>query len=116
MNNYEALVIFGPSVKEDSQDAVLVKIEDEVTRLKGRVLSSQVLGKRTFARPLRGQEAGVYARMALGLEPGSVEALQARLKLTEDVFRIQIVRSIESAAEPEDNGGKTAEVEGTEEN
>jgi ribosomal protein S6 len=102
-------MIFGRSVKEDDRESVLGKISDEVTRLGGRVLSSQVLGgKRVFARPLHGREAGIYGRLALCLDPDAVAALLSRLKLNEDVFRIQIVRNRRPPSSQENAGTEEA--------
>ena len=78
-------------------ESVLERVSSEITKLGGTVSESRVLGRREFARPLHKIESGLYARVAFKLDPGAMAALRGRLKLVEDIFRIQIVK-VEAAA------------------
>ncbi|MDI6774927.1 MAG: 30S ribosomal protein S6 [Verrucomicrobiota bacterium] len=91
MKKYDALLILPGSLKDEALDSALKAVENEVTKLRGRVVDSRRVGTRTFSRPLGKLDSGHYVRMALELEPKAVAALHGRLKLNENVFRAQIV-------------------------
>jgi ribosomal protein S6 len=63
----------------------------EITRLDGNVLTTEVLGKRTFARPMQKRDNGIYVKIRFELDPSQVSVLLGRYRLAEDVFRVQIL-------------------------
>ena len=69
----------------------ITKALAEVTRLGGNVLVQEVLGKRTFARPMQKRENGVYVQVRFELDPSKVTELVNRYRLVEEVFRVQIL-------------------------
>ena len=91
MNKYDGLYIFAGSAKDDVLDKQIDKARGEITRLSGRVLNTEVLGKKTFARPMRKRDSGVYVKIRFELDPAHVAALIGRYHLVEDVFRVQIL-------------------------
>ncbi len=91
MKNYDGLYIFASSAKDDVLDKQIDKARGEITRLSGRVLNTEVLGKKTFARPMRKRDSGVYVKIRFELDPANVAALIGRYHLVEDVFRVQIL-------------------------
>lgn len=90
MKKYDGLYIFAGLAKDDNVDALLEKVTGEITRLQGTILSADVLGKRTFARPMQKKENGIYARVRFEMKPDKVNALRDRYRLAEEVFRVQI--------------------------
>ena len=93
MKTYEGLFIFPELLKDDAVDVVMGRVRSEIEKLNGSVQSSVLLGKRMFSRPLGKRDAGLYARVCFSLEPDKIGALQARFKLVENLFRVQIVRA-----------------------
>ncbi len=91
MKKYDALYIFAGTAKEDTLDEQLAKALAEITRLGGVVETQTVLGKRTFAHPMRKRESGVYAEVRFQFDPLKVTELVNRYKLVEEVFRVQIL-------------------------
>jgi small subunit ribosomal protein S6 len=91
MKQYDALYIFAGSAKDDVLDALIAKALAEVTRLEGNVISQEVLGKRTFAHPMKKRENGVYVQVRIELDPLKVTELVNRYRLVEEVFRVQIL-------------------------
>jgi len=91
MKKYDALYIFAGTAKEDTLDEQLSKALAEITRLGGVVETQTVLGKRTFAHPMRKRESGVYAEVRFQFDPLKVTELVNRYKLVEEVFRVQIL-------------------------
>ena len=91
MNKYEAMIIFRENLKDTDWDGAVEAVRAEIEKLGGKTTSSTRLGKREFARPMQKQQGGHYGLIAFQLEGDKVGALQARLKLNEQVFRVQVV-------------------------
>lgn len=91
MNKYEAMIIFRDTLKDADWDGAVEAVRAEVDKLGGKTTSCTRLGKREFARPMQKQQGGHYGLVAFQLPGDKVGALQARLKLNEQVFRVQVV-------------------------
>lgn len=91
MKKYDGLYIFAGSAKDDVLDKQIDKARGEITRLSGNVLSTEVLGKRTFARPMHKRDNGVYVKVRFEMDPAQIQALKGRYRLAEEVFRVQIL-------------------------
>ena len=91
MKKYDGLYIFAGSAKDDVLEGLIAKALAEVTRLEGNVISQEVLGKRTFAHPMKKRENGVYVQVRFELDPLKVKELVNRYRLVEEVFRVQIL-------------------------
>ena len=98
MNKYEAMIIFREDLKDADWDGAVDAVRAEIEKLGGKVASCTRLGKREFARPMQKQLSGHYGLIAFQLEGDKVGALQARLKLDEQVFRVQVVTAPAAAA------------------
>jgi ribosomal protein S6 len=91
MKKYDALYIFVGIAKDDALEANLDKALAEVERFGGKILEKVSLGRRSFSRPMKKRENGVYVKVRLELDPANVDALVKRYKLVEEVFRVQIL-------------------------
>jgi len=100
MTKYEAMFIFPEILKEEDLDAAIDKVKTEVDKLGGRVEGATRMGRRQFARPLDKQSGGQYAVMTFQLDGSKMQGLKGRLKLNEEIFRVQIVRVDEPKAAP----------------
>ena len=93
---YEGLFIFSDSLHDEELQKILERVRGEIVKLDGNVQGTQMLGRRSFSRPMKKKESGQYVRIDFTLEkPENMQALLARLKLNEDVFRAQIVNAWE---------------------
>jgi len=112
LKTYDMICIFPTSLNEEALGDVLTRIDDEIGRLGGQVVSKQPMGERVFARPMKKSDAGIYMTLRCELETGSVDTLRGRLKLVDDLFRAQIlVAEPESAAEEAEAATEDAPVE-----
>jgi ribosomal protein S6 len=91
MKKYDGLYIFAGSAKDDVLDKQIDKARGEITRLSGNVLTTEVLGKKTFARAMHKRDNGVYVKIRFELDPAQVKVLVDRYHLVEDIFRVQIL-------------------------
>ena len=91
MKKYDGLYIFAGSAKDEALDKQIEKARGEITRLSGNVLSTDVLGKKTFARPMHKRDNGVYVKIRFELDPAQISTLVSRYHLVEDIFRVQLL-------------------------
>lgn len=91
MKKYDGLYIFAGQAKDDVLEGQIAKAVAEVTRLGGNVLSQEILGKRTFERPMQKRENGVYVEIRFELDPARVSELVNRYRFVEEVFRVRIL-------------------------
>lgn len=99
MNKYEAMIIYPESLKDEALEAAFEKVAGEIEKLGGTVENKTRLGRRSFARPLKKHTGGQYAVIGFFLDGAKVAALQARFRLNEEIFRVQIVRATEAPVE-----------------
>lgn len=88
---YEAMVILPNVLKDDEIAKALGELGEEIARLGGEVTRSDVLGSKGFARPMKKQHAGVYARVDFSMPPEAIARLRQRVKLRPSIFRMQII-------------------------
>ena len=88
---FDALYIFIGIAKDDALEACLDKALAEVTRHGGNVLEKVSLGRRSFSRPMKKRDSGVYVKVRFEMDPQEVEELVKRYRLVEEVFRVQIL-------------------------
>ena len=91
MKKYEAMIIFRESLKDADWDGAVETVRGEIEKFDGAVSSCTRLGRREFARPMQKQHSGHYGLMAFALGGDKLAPLLARLKLNDDVFRVQVV-------------------------
>ena len=91
MKKYDALYIFVGIAKDDALEACLEKALAEVEKRGGNVLEKVSLGRRTFSRPMKKRDSGVYVKVRFEIDPAQLEDLVKRYRLVEEVFRVQIL-------------------------
>lgn len=120
MKKYDGLYIFAGNAKDDVLENSLAKAVAEIERFSGKIESQDVLGKRTFARPMHKRENGVYALVRFEMDPLKVKDLINRYRLVEEVFRVQILavddRREEKLAQQREAAAKRAELKARKEN
>ena len=91
MKKYDGLYIFAGSARDEALDKIIETATAEITHLSGNILSTEMLGKKTFARPMKKRDNGVFVKIRFELDPASVKTLAKRYKLMDEVFRVQIL-------------------------
>ena len=110
MNKYDGLFIVSSSLNEEALEQVLSRIHDEIGKHGGEVRETRVLGRRTFARQMKKWDEGLYVKIFLDMPPEAIPAFLARMKLNEDVFRVQILRSDDSLLASAEEEPAAAEI------
>ena len=120
MKKYDGLYIFAGNAKDDVLENSLAKAVAEIERFGGKIEAQDILGKRTFARPMHKRENGVYALVRFEMDPLKVKDLVNRYRLVEEVFRVQILavddRREEKLAQQREAAAKRAELKARKEN
>ena len=90
MKKYETIVILDEKALKDDGGEFLSKFEKVVTReCGGKIVSSEIMGKRQFAREIKKRKTGVYLDVVHEMEPDKVTLLRDKFKLDELVLRMQ---------------------------
>jgi small subunit ribosomal protein S6 len=100
LRKYDGLYIFVGAAKDEMLDKTVEKMRGEITRLSGVIVNTEVLGKRSFARPMQKRDHGTYVRIRFELDPAALGTLRERYHLIEDLFRVQIL-SVDERREAE---------------
>ena len=100
MKTYEAMFIFSGSLKDDALEKILERVRGDIGKLNGTVVNSQTMGNRSFARTMQKRDSGLYVKMTISMDPKDVDALGAKFRLNEDIFRVQIVGEDKVKANP----------------
>jgi ribosomal protein S6 len=99
------MIIFRENLKDTDWDAAVEVVRGEIEKLGGKTTSCTRLGKRDFARPMQKQQSGHYGLIAFQMAGDKIAALQARLKLNEQVFRVQVVTAPAAPPVPRKEAG-----------
>jgi small subunit ribosomal protein S6 len=93
LKTYEALFIFDSQLKDDALDKIMEGVRGELEKQGGQVQEVARLGVRDFSREMKKKHAGYYVRVRFQMDPAKIHPLQARFKLNESIFRVQVVQA-----------------------
>lgn len=91
MRKYEGMFIIKPDTDEEKQKKLLDSITKSITKNGGRLVSSDRLGKRRLAYPIKRCREGIYYRLEFDIEPKFISALKRDYRLKEDIVRELII-------------------------
>jgi len=104
---YDAIFILPAHLDSDGVAAAMQRVRDEIGKLGGQTQEPEGMGKKAFARPMKKQDAGHYVKLRFNLDPEKVAPLRGRIKLIEDVFRVQILQGGQPVPGKRDAGERT---------
>jgi len=96
MPGYELVFIVQPELEEEAVTALVDKVTQTISELKGQVNQVDSWGKRRLAYPIKKYLEGLYFLMQVQLPTTAVRELERALKLMEDIIRYLIVRKDEA--------------------
>ncbi len=91
MRKYDLTIILNPNLEPErlSQEE---KAAEQIIAAHAEVLAIQRLGQRTLAYPVNKVNQGYYLYFALNSEPQALSALEAELRLRDNVLRVMTTR------------------------
>ncbi len=92
MPSYELVFILNANLSEDDSAKLVENINSQITKLGGSVNETNIWGKRKLAYPIKKQTEGNYVQEKVEIKAAALKALDANLKLTENILRYLFVR------------------------
>jgi small subunit ribosomal protein S6 len=92
------MYILDPKLDEDGSKALLVKIEELMSKQGVEIEKTEPWGKRRLAYAIKGNWEGSYILSYLKAEPTAISEMERRLRVTEGVLRFLTVRTDEQQA------------------
>ncbi len=90
MAKYELMTITQTSLGEDGARKISNTIKDLITANKGKILDTDVWGKRTFAYEIKNETEGYYEIIYFELDTGNMSKLKQKLNLLNGLVRYLI--------------------------
>lgn len=87
--SYTGLFIILPE-KQEAMDEVKGKINSVISDNSGNITKENMMGKRTFAYPIKKKEEGVYYEVTFTALPESVSSMMRQFRINTDILRTLI--------------------------
>jgi len=91
LRTYELLSIIKPNIDSEEFDKIVEKIEETITTLKGKVLSTDKMGRKKLSYDIKDFRDGYFVVHNFELEPNQVEKFNRQLRLNENILRIMLL-------------------------
>lgn len=98
MKNYELLLVFKPNLDADEIDKNLSKLEESITSYKGKVVSTDKIGRKKLAYDIQKFRDGFFVTQILSIPADKVADFKRQLKLNENILRIMLMEAAKIAA------------------
>ena len=98
MRTYELLSVIKPNIDSEEYDKLVAKIEEFITSLDGKVLSTEKMGRKKLSYDIKEYRDGYFAVQTFELEPDQVDKVRRQLRLNENVLRIMLLETSEVKA------------------
>ncbi len=89
---YELVLVLNPEVTDERLPEVVERYSQMIAAQGGAVTACNPWGRRRLAYPIQRFLEGHYVRTQFTIEPKATAALEANLRLSEDVLRHLLVR------------------------
>lgn len=87
MKNYELLAIFKPNLDADEVEKSLTKLEETITGFKGKVLSTDKIGRKKLAFNVQKFRDGFFVSQILTMPADKITEFKRQLKLNDGIIR-----------------------------
>ncbi len=95
---YELLSIIKPNIDSEEFDKETAKIEEAISSLGGKVISSDKMGRKKLAYEIKDFRDGYFVVNNFEMEPEQVTKFNRQLRLNENILRIILVETSEIKA------------------
>ena len=104
---YELMMALKPLLPDDVRKVIHKDVLDLVKAGKGKVIDTDVWGKRYLAYKIQGHNEGYYLLYQLELDSTSISEMKRKLELKQEILRFMIVK----IEKPEELGHKLKKKE-----
>ena len=98
MRTYELLSIIKPNIDSEEYDKIVAKIEETITSLDGKVLSTDKMGRKKLSYDIKDYRDGYFVVNNFEMEPKQVSKFNRQLRLNENILRIMLLETSEVKA------------------
>lgn len=93
MKNYELLTIFKPNLDAEEVDKNLSKLEETITGYKGKIVSTDKIGRKKLAYEIQKFRDGFFVTQIISIPADKVVDFKRQLKLNENILRIMFLEA-----------------------
>lgn len=98
MRTYELLSIIKPNIDSEEFDKLVVKIEEAIVALDGKVTSTDKMGRKKLSYDIKDFRDGYFVVHNFEMDPAQVAKFNRQLRLNENVLRIMLLETSEVKA------------------
>jgi len=89
---YETMYILRPDIAEEEVSKHIEKYNNLLEKMGGKVLDSQMRGKRRLAYPIAKNREGIYVQLSHQGDGQHIEKIEKAMRLSEDVIRYMTIK------------------------
>ena len=89
---YETMYILRPDIAEEEVSKHIEKYNNLLEKMGGKVLDSQMRGKRRLAYPIAKNREGIYVQLSHQGDGQHIEQIEKAMRLSEDVIRYMTIK------------------------
>jgi len=98
LKNYELLAIFKPNLDLEEVDKSLAKLEDTLKEYKGKVISTEKIGRKKLAYDIQKFRDGFFVSQILAIPAEKVADFKRQLRLNDGILRTMFMDAAKNAA------------------
>ena len=89
---YETMYILRPDIAEEEVNKHIEKYNKLLEKMGGKILDSQMRGKRRLAYPIAKNREGIYVQLSHQGDGQHIEKIEKAMRLSEDVIRYMTIK------------------------
>ena len=89
---YETMYILRPDIAEEEVSKHIEKYNELLEKMGGKILDSQMRGKRRLAYPIAKNREGIYVQLSHQGDGQHIEKIEKAMRLSEDVIRYMTIK------------------------
>lgn len=98
MKNYELLAIFKPNLDAEEIEKSLSKLEDVLKDFKGKVISTEKIGRKKLAYDIQKFRDGFFVSQILLIPAEKIAEFKRQLKLNDNILRTMFMDAAKNVA------------------
>jgi small subunit ribosomal protein S6 len=92
MLDYELMAIFSSELEEKHLESAKKKIEDAITKNKGKLVKTDDWGRRRLAYPINHEQEGIYNIFYFQGDPKKINKINYAIRIMDEVIRFGLYR------------------------
>lgn len=92
MRHYEMMLIMSDDLDDEAVQALVERVESQISGSGGRILKTDYWGKRPLAYEIEHRKHGYYAVIDFEMEPDPLMEIERQLKINDTVVRFKTLR------------------------